>query len=416
MQISLQSKVRQIAFFACVLLAVAGFVYLSSRAARAHGWSQGNEQWKIERAVKLEPQNADYWFRLGRWHLLMNQDSSAALNAYQRAVLNNPYNARFYIEIAKLGLLQGDSRQINQALDSALRVAPNTPSVSWDAANIYLAARQYDRALPLFRNASILRPDYCSSAMMLCWGATHDVNQMVAFALPPDVSAYGDFLRFLSAQHESTAAERIWQSLIEFKQPVPLPAAFQYLDFLLDQHKVREAATHWKELAATDANVSSRLAHDGNLVVNSGFEQRALNGGFDWRIVPVEDVKVTFSPSDFQSGKQSLLIGFRTSKSQSAGISQLIPVEPGTAYLLSLSYKANQLEGARGVAAVVSDAFTGQVLVSTDEFSGTTPWKTVSSTFTTGDSTSLLSLEFKHPGGTLILGDLLIDEVRLVKR
>ena len=141
-------------FGCCVILAISEFVYLSSRADRAHDWAEGVQQGQLERAVALEPRNADYWYRLGRWHLLIDQDSAAALTAYNTAVQQNPHIADYYLGIARLGLFANDRAQLTRALENALSVDPTTPSVNWEAANLYLAANEVDRALPLFRTAS----------------------------------------------------------------------------------------------------------------------------------------------------------------------------------------------------------------------------------------------------------------------
>ncbi len=118
---------------------------------------------------------------------------------------------------------------------------------------------------------------------------------------------------------------------------------------------------------------------------------------------------------DIYKGAHSLAVTFDTSTTGTAGIFQLVPVEPGASYSISLAYKAEELEGAHGVSAVVSDAFTGQPLATTDEILGSTPWREVSRTFSTGPSTALVSLELKRPAGTLIRGKIIIDDVRVVK-
>ena len=131
MQISLRSTWRMLLFGCCALLANAEFLSLSSRAARAHAWAAGVQQWQLERAVALEPRNAEYWYRLGRWHLLIDQDSMSALNAYNAAVRQNPHVADYYLEIARLGLFDDDRTQLTGALENALRVDPTTPSINW---------------------------------------------------------------------------------------------------------------------------------------------------------------------------------------------------------------------------------------------------------------------------------------------
>ena len=108
MQISLRSTPRWLLFGCCTLLAITEFMYLSTRAARAHAWAEGVQQWQIERSVALEPQNSEYWYRLGNWHLLMDLDSVAALNAYSEAVRQNTHTASPYLDMARASLIAGD--------------------------------------------------------------------------------------------------------------------------------------------------------------------------------------------------------------------------------------------------------------------------------------------------------------------
>lgn len=415
MQISLRSTARMLLFGCCVILATAELVYLSSRAARAHAWSEGVQQWQIERAVSLEPHNADYWYGLGRWHLLVDQDTAASLSAYNTAVRQNSHVAGYYLEIARLGLFANDRTQLTSAIDNALRVDPTTPSVNWEAANLFLAANDLDRALPLFRTAAASFSEYQSSATTLCWQSTHDVDRMVAVALPPDARVYSDFLRYLLLHHETAAADRLWSHLIALHETTPAKPSFLYLDSLLQQHRVSDAVRAWRELAIISPEIGSYLPQSDNLVVNSGFEQQILDGGFDWRITPLDKMSVEETTGDTYQGAHSLAITFDTSTTGTAGISQLVPVEPGASYSFSLAYKAEDLEGAHGLSAVVSDAFTGEPLATTDEILGSTPWRQISGTFHTGLSTSLVSLELKRPAGTLIRGKIIIDDVRVVK-
>ena len=287
--------------------------------------------------------------------------------------------------------------------------------MNWKAANLYLAANEVDRALPLFRAASASE-EYSSPALALCWRATRNVDQMVALAVPQDPANYSEFLRYLVLQHETAAADELWKRFIGLHKPMPARAGFVYLDSLIEQHRVLDAARAWRELATISPEINSYLPKNGNLVVNPGFEQEILNGGFDWRITPLDKVSIELtSAEDSYKGQHSLAVTFNTGNSDTAGIIQLIPVEPDSSYSLSLFYKAEELEGAHGISATVSDVFTGKPLVATNEILGSSPWQKISRTFSTGPSTTLVSLELRHPAGTLIKGKLLIDDVSMVK-
>ena len=304
---------------------------------RAYDWSEGVQQEQLERAVALEPRNADYWYRLGRWHLMIDQDSAAALTAYNTAVQQNPHIADYYLGIARLGLLANDRAQLTRALENAMSVDPTTPSVNWEAANLYLAANEVDRALPLFRTASASWLDFRFPAQRLCWSATHDVDRMVALALPQDGEAYSDFLRYLVSQGETAAADKLWSHFIGLHKTVPAKAGFLYLDSLLAQHRVSDAMRTWREMAVISPEISSYLPGNDNLVVNPGFEQEGLNGGFDWRITQLDKVTVETTTESIYKGEHSLSVTFDTATTGTAGIVQLVPVEPSTSYSLSLS-------------------------------------------------------------------------------
>ncbi len=418
MQISLKSTTRKILFACCALLAIAQFVHLNSRAVRAYAWAAGDQQLQIQRAVALEPRNADYWYRLGRRHWLIDQDSVSALTAYDIAVQQNPHVAGYYIEIARVSLFNNDLGRLMDALENALRVDPTTPSVNWEAANLYLAADEIDRALPLIRNAAASWEEYRSPAIALCWQATHDVDRMAAEALPRDPQAYGEFMRYLLSRQEVVAADHLWPHFAALHEAIPAKEGLRYLDSLLQQHRVSDAVRVWRELSTLSPEIAPYLpsSDDRNQVVNSGFEQKILDGGFGWRITPLDKVTVENTAEEPFKGERSLAVTFDSSTTDNAGILQWVPLRPAATYSLSFAYKADKLEGAHGICVVVSDAHTGKPLLVTDEMMGSTGWHEISRRFSTGPSTDLVSLELKRPAGTLIRGRLFLDEVRMVKQ
>ena len=92
----------------------------------------------------------------------------------------------------------------------------------------------------------------------------------------------------LCHKHETAAADKLWSHFIGLHKTVPAKAGFLYLDSLLEQHRVSDAVRTWRELAIISPEINSYLPQNGNLVVNPGFEQEILNGGFDWRITPLD--------------------------------------------------------------------------------------------------------------------------------
>ena len=162
-------------------------------------------------------------------------------------------------------------------------------------------------------------------------------------------------------------------SLLCTKHPQPRLDSYTWIRYW-NSIVVSDAVRAWRELANISPEINAYLPQSGNLVVNPGFEQEILNGGFDWRITPLDKIAVEETTEDPFKGEHSLAVTFDTSTSGTAGILQLSQWNLAPSYSLSFAYKAEELEGAHGISAVVSDAYTGKALTSTDEILGSTPW------------------------------------------
>jgi len=390
-------------------------IHFNVRAARASAWSHGTVQWQLERAVHLEPANAEYPFKLGRLHQLINQDSDSAQKWFELAVRNNPHSSEYYLALAKACFTNDDRTRMIRALQSALNVDPNTPSTAWEAANLYLAAGYRERALPLIRYAATTSWVYRSAALRLAWQSTHDVDRVISEAIPVDPELYREFFRLLLSKGNLRDADKLWNHIQQLNGPFPANIVFEYFDSLTEQRRPIEAERVWQQLARLSPEAESHQSTNGNFVVNSGFEESLLNGGRDWRVSPQDKITIQTHELDFHSGRRSLLLTFNMVTSGDAGVFQFVPIEPNANYVLSLAFKPLNMEGAHGIAAVVSDAYTGRTLASTEEILGSGAWSTVATPFHTDNDTTLIILHFGRPAGTLLRGELKIDDVRISK-
>ena len=78
------------------------------------------------------------------------------------------------------------------------------------------------------------------------------------------------------------AAERVWNRLIGLQQTFSTKLAFPYFQLLIAKQEVAAAKTAWQQLANVDTPLQPYLPSHENLIVNGGFEENLLNGGFDW--------------------------------------------------------------------------------------------------------------------------------------
>ena len=129
----------------------AAYVSLAGRECLASWYGDRVDLAGLQRAARLDPGNADYRDRLGRYYYLIAHDPSAAIEPYRAAVQLNPHSARFWFDLASAYQVLGDIPSQTAALERAIEADPTTPDVAWEAANLYLVRGENEKALREFR-------------------------------------------------------------------------------------------------------------------------------------------------------------------------------------------------------------------------------------------------------------------------
>jgi len=390
---------------------------LALRAYMASHFAAGPDSPSLEKAIRLEPTNAEYRDLLGRYLALSGTSLEDAVANYRVSVRLNPVVAQYWLDLTDAYHVEGRTREQEESVNRAVEADPTSPHVAWEAANFFLVQGDREKALHHFRIVLANDPEAVDSALRLCWRATGDVNRMLDEALPPRPDLYFSFLRLLMDKRETAAARNVWNRLIGLNQTFSGELAFPYFRFLLSQQEVAAAQTVWQQLAVLDPSLQPYLSSGENLIVNGGFEQNLLDGGFDWWYESKPHVTLAIDTNEFHGGTRSLSIAFDGQSASEAGISEFIPAKPNTEYEFSAEFKAEELETASGPRFAISDAYTGTSYVLTDDVLGTNPWRLQKARFQTGPNTSLLWLKIvRQPAGPLIRGKLWIDDFKLVEK
>ena len=418
MQIELRSPLRKF-FLGLVCLVFAGlYLQWALRAYLASHRAAVPDSAHLQKAIRLEPSNAEYRDLFGRNLSLSGTSLDEAIANYRIALQLNPYVARYWLDLAGAYQIAGRTREQEASVERAAEADRTTPHVAWEAANFFLVQGDREKALRYFRVvlANDPDPDTVDSALRLCWQATEDDNQILAQALPPRPDLYLSFLQLLVHKQQTTAAKNVWNRLIGLNQIFSTKLAFPYFGFLIAKQEVAAAQTAWQQLADLDRSIQSYLPSRENLVVNGGFEEDVLNGGFDWWYQSNPHVVLAIDTSTFHSGTRSLSITFDGRNPGDAGIFQFTLVKPNTSYEFSAEYRTEDIESASGPRFAIVDAYTKASYVLTDDVLDTNPWRVQKARFQTGPNTNLVLLTIvRQPAGPLIRGKLWIDDLRLVE-
>jgi tetratricopeptide (TPR) repeat protein len=417
MRIELSSPLQKVAFATACCLLAALYWGLSLRIYFAARLAAVPDVPNLQRAIRMEPANAEYRELLGRNLALSAANLDEAIASYQSAVHLNPYDARSWLDLAGAYQVAGRTSEQAESVERAVEADPNTPHVAWEAANFFLIQGDREKALRYFGVVMANDPQLVDAALQICWRATGDANQIVTQVLPRRPDLYLSFLHLLIAKQEVAAAENVWEHLIALNQEFSPKLAFPYFRLLLAKQEVAAAQTAWQQAAGVTRSLQAYLPSHQNLVVNGGFEENILNGGFDWWYQSNPHAAVAIDTSEFSGGTRSLSITFDGQSADDAGIFQFIPVKPNTQYEFTAQYRSEELDTASGPRFSIADAYTGTSYVLTDDILGTNPWHPEQAQFHTGPNTKLVLLKIvREPANPLIRGKLWIDELKLMEQ
>ncbi len=395
------------------VLAAAGlYLRTSFRVYRAERWAENPTPENLETASRLEPSNAEFRYRIGRYSLLM-QDFPDAIANLQAAIAVNPHDAHYWLDLASADLATDNVAGIQQALAMAMEADPTTPSVIWQTANYELVQGETALALRRFHDLVEHDPDMLAPVLNVCWRATQDPELIAERVLPKRPEAYLTFMRFLENKRPPGAPTRVWPHLIALQQPFPVRLAFPYLDYLISRGEFAQASQGWSELVSVNPKFQAYMP-DANQIVNGGFELDVLNGGFDWRYARNPGASVIIDDHRAHGGHRSLAITFDGNPDDS-GVFQLVPARANTLYHFSGYLMAEDLETISPPRFSIFGLRAHKQYLLTNGVTGSTDWQEFQGEFTTGAEDELLLVRIvRVPGQRLIRGKVWVDDVKLV--
>jgi hypothetical protein len=390
-------------------------IYLSLTAKEfvASVFANSDNPRNLRLGVALSSGNADYHHRLGRYYEFEGSDPQAASDNLRTAVRLNPYNSRYWLDLAAESQVTGDIPGQRSALERALAAEPTAPDVAWEAANFFLVEGNTDRALKEFSVVIANDISLSDSALHACWRVRPDVDALLQDVIPDRSDALIAFLSLLASQKQTDGVIKTWNRLSQLREKIQNRYVFEYVRYLVEMHHPEAAMAAWEQSASTQG-LSAYLPTEDNLIVNGDFSLDILNGGFDWTYVTRTGVKPLLDASDFRPGQRSLSLTFEGPGINDAGVQQLIPVQGPSTYDFSAYYKSADFEGAGGPQIVLRDAYAGTPLFTSNLLTDADFWKEVHSRVNVPKDTSLLSLAIERfPAGSPIRGKLWLGNFEL---
>ncbi|MGB8888950.1 MAG: carbohydrate binding domain-containing protein [Candidatus Korobacteraceae bacterium] len=415
MELSLKSPASKIGFaVVCALLAVV-FEVCSVRQCLAYREYTQLTVPALQKATRLDPLNSQYAHMLGRIYLYQEQDFAAARTAMAHATALNPYDARYWLDLASIAQVTGDSQAEEADLERAQRVEPTMPDTSWEVANFYLLRGNLPMAFRNFATVEQYSPQLRKQAVRASWRAQPNIDLLLQY-VPHTVEALSAVLNVMYEQQKFPEAAKVWQALVALKQPVGADYVLAYLGTLLShEHRLSDQAQQvWKDFLTTNPEMAEYVAPN-NLVVNGGFEHDVLDGGFDWHHAEHPYVKLAQESAISHSGSRSLSVSFDGNGIQDFGIFQYVPVKPNSRYRLQAYVRADNILGSSGPRLAVTDPYDASHRFYTgDDILGSSLWSAQTGSFSTGPDTHMVAIALlRDPPYDPIHGHLWLDDVSI---
>ncbi|MGC9293581.1 MAG: tetratricopeptide repeat protein [Acidobacteriaceae bacterium] len=349
-----------------IACAVAGFalaITWTLRIGLADIYYQQYTLVSIEKAARLTPSRADYpeqiaWF-------LRDTEEQRAVQALERAVALNPYDANAWIQ---LGLID----EANDRLPEASRCLHHAASIdhtflpAWSLANFYFRQNNPDQFWLWVHQASRIVPEDASPLFRLCWHYTED-GAMIERQLDlgrPDMQA--QYINFLVSDNRATAVGSVALRLAAADRGQDTPLLLNACDWLLAQHQETAALGLWDRLA-DQQRIPFHAVHPGNrpTVTNANFVHSPSSIGFDWHLPTVPGVNASQ-----ENGAGGLKLEFSSDQPESVEVlSQVLAVQPNIAYNFTFDYSTSGIAPGSGLTWRVVNIATGSVLASTGSLS-----------------------------------------------
>jgi len=398
------------------------FVLWASKTFLAYRVAQSPTVGNLLRAVKLDPANADFHLRLGRLfqYSLADLDPARATEHFRKAARLSPYNPQPWLDLGAALEFQGKTAEAEACLRRADFMAPNLPAFQWAIGNFFLLHGNVDDAFRHFQIVLAGSSQYDQILFSTAWKASGDANKILEQLIPHQVGTEFAYLHYLLGQQLYTEARSVWKRIAGSAETFPPAQASEYIDRMIGVQRPSEAYEAWTDLRKKGLIAATYEATSKNLLMNGAFEERVLNMGFDWRILPLEGVYAGLDQTTFHSASHSLFVQFPGKQNlRYRHVLQYVKVEPGRSYRLRGFMRSEGITTDCGPLLEVRDPYDTRALDAfTESLQGNSVgWIPVSVDFTTGPKTELIAVTVTRLPSrkldNLIAGKVWVDDLSL---
>jgi hypothetical protein len=386
--------------------------------------ADGTSSSDLKLAVRLEPGNPEFWYRLGHYQQfnLEQPDLAASLESYQKAVTLNPGFTEAWLDLGTAYELDGSTAAARGAFLRAKKTYPVSAEVAWRYGNFLLREGTLPEAIAELRLTLQADPRRAGAVFSRVYRANPDIDEILNNLLPPVPGVYVDAIAEAVDSQQLAVAQTMWMRLIKLNPHLQLWQFDKFVGALQAHHDYAAAREVWDQGTST-MNLPPLIQPRDSVLWDPSFESGLSNNSFAWFFRPlVGGVHTEIDTNEKLSGKRSLRLTFDGKHNPSADVACAGGVViPGTKYLFSGWVKTKDITGDQGVRFHLGSIGNSQIpLAVTREIHGTTPWTSVEQDWTAGPRVQEVEVCISREPSTNpdihISGDAWVDDVTLVPK
>jgi hypothetical protein len=279
---------------------------------------------------------------------MKNVDPKESLGFLTEAIERNPFEQRYWLNLAELFHLLGERKESEEALEKAISVFPTSYRGRWISGTLLLQQGAFEKAIPHFTYILSHYPNRSRLVYDIMRRATLDMDVLLERLVPKDPPSIHRYIAYVCEIGDLESAKKAWGKKVSCGFKSGREEMVRYIEFLVGHGELNAGFHVWKEALREQG---FKIPSDENLITNGGFEQdKLLGGGFDWKIGKVKGAEISFDSSVAFEGKRSLKIAFDGKENVNFyNVYQYVPLRPETEYLLKTSVKSEKITTRSGV-------------------------------------------------------------------
>jgi Flp pilus assembly protein TadD len=312
------------------------------------------------------------------------------LAGFEKAVSLSPNDYRLWVDLGRTREQAGDAAGGERALRRATELAPAYTEPRWFLGNLLLRAGRTDEAFVELQRAGETDPRLRPQIFNMAGHVFGQDIQAISRAVGHSPAARADLAAYLVSQNRLDDALGQWNTLSAAEKLEQSVTGKALVTAMMGTKRLRAAFKIYQ-----DVHPQGSTGLKEEQVANSGFEENinfASENPFDWHVQSVAQAQVGIDERHRRSGNRGLRIRYQAPNAVIANnLSQLLVVEPSTAYRLEYYVRTSELESAAMPFISILEGAEGTVLASSAPLPvGTSEWRLVSIDFKTTPKTEAI--------------------------